>query len=134
MDVQAPVWVVDDDADDQYIAQMVFSNLTRSVTIKSLYDGSEPLPCLQQATVLPQLILLDLNMPRFNGFDVLQQVSAIPIYEYLLIVILTTSKARDDQEKALRLGVNDVLSKPATLGDFSRVAEQLVDHWVIRSS
>lgn len=65
------VWVVDDDADDQFLLEVAFKTINPPIYIKQLYDGDDLLPNLERADSLPKLVLLDLNMGRKGGFEAL---------------------------------------------------------------
>ncbi|WP_460967922.1 response regulator [Spirosoma migulaei] len=79
------------------------------------------------------MIILDLNMPRLNGFETLRWLRSQPAYQTLPVVVLSTSSLPEDQEKALQLGANGFLTKPPSLGDiltmFGLLAEQWQLHW-----
>ncbi len=134
MSFSSQVWVVDDDEDDRFILKMVFKQVAPLVTLKALTDGDELVPSLETAHVLPKLVLLDLNMDRMDGFDTLRQVKAVPTYQPIPIVILTTSSAEEDRAKALRLGANDFLTKPASMGSLALVVDRLIKQWGISAA
>ena len=84
-------------------------------------DGMEALQQLEQDLTegnLPELILLDLNMPRMNGFEVLEALKEREDYQNLRVVVLTTSAASVDRERALELGALAFVTKPF---EFDRV-------------
>lgn len=123
------VWVVDDDADDQFLIETAFREVISPLTIKQLSDGDELLPQLQETPSLPKLILLDLNMQRKNGFDVLVELRSVPAYRKLPVVVLTTSSSEDDRRKSLALGANGFLTKPCSLQAVIRMLRRLVSDW-----
>ncbi len=133
LNAQSPcVWVVDDDPDDQFLFDLAFRTLTPPVRVNMLNDGEELLVALSQCETLPGLIVLDLNMPRLNGFDALKQLRAIPAYQQLPVVVLTTSTQPEDQVRALQLGANGFLTKPASSGKLLMLFNQLVNQWQLR--
>ena len=79
---------------------------------------------------LPQLILLDLNMPRKNGFEALAEIKADENLCKIPIIIFTTSKAPKDIEKAYLLGANCFVSKPNTLDEWCEKMGQLGRFWM----
>lgn len=123
------VWIVDDDLDDQFLLETAFKRVIPPVRIKHLNDGDDLVPHLEQASELPRLILLDLNMPRKNGFDTLTQLRSIRAYQDLPVVVLTTSTAVEDREKSLRLGANDFVSKPSRQDQVVALLQQLILAW-----
>ena len=106
--------VVDDDPDDIELMKSVIDQCTDPVHVVDLPDGSYVMDYLHSCTtdVLPDLIILDLNMPRKNGFDVLREVKAEQKYNSIPIFILTTGSAPREKAKALELGAFDFLTKP----------------------
>jgi len=123
------IWIVDDDTDDQYLFEQAFITLIPPISIRSLYDGAELVPALEQSETLPDLILLDLNMPRLNGFEALQRLWAEPLFQTLPVVVLSTSSVGQDQERALQLGANGFLTKPPTMDQILSLFGQLVQEW-----
>lgn len=125
------VWIVDDDDDDQYLFEIAFKTLDPPVSVRRLSDGEELLPALNQSDIKPSLVLLDLNMPYLNGFEVLQQLRADPDYKSLPVVVLTTSNHYEDETKAMKLGANAFLTKPGSSGKLLMLFGQLVQQWKI---
>lgn len=123
------VWIVDDDEDDQLMIQAAFKEVIFPLAIKPLADGNDVLPQLEKALSLPKLILLDLNMPLKNGFDVLAELRAIAAYRTLPIVVLTTSDNEVDKQKSFALGANGFLTKPCSLKAVIYMLRRLVSDW-----
>lgn len=123
------VWVVDDDEDDQLFIRSAFENGEPPVEVFLLNDGVELFPKLAECTELPRLILLDINMPRKNGFETLAELRAIPAYADLPVVMLTTSSAHSERERSLALGANQFLTKPLSYDQLRIVAQELSKQW-----
>ncbi|GAB3894814.1 response regulator [Spirosoma agri] len=123
------VWIVDDDEDDQYLFELAFKRLVPPVQIKLLNDGEDLLPNLADSDDLPGLVILDLNMPRLNGFEALKQLRAEPAYQALPVVVLTTSSSYEDRERAVQLGANGFLTKPPSMDILLTLFGQLVQQW-----
>jgi CheY-like chemotaxis protein len=123
------VWIVDDDDDDKYLFEMAFKQLIPPVSIRLFNDGEEMMPALIQSDSLPSLIILDLNMPRLNGFEALKQLRAEPAYQDVPVVVLTTSSDYSDRDRAKQLGANGFLTKPPTLELTLKLFKQLVQEW-----
>lgn len=125
------VWVVDDDEDDQLFISSAFKACTPPISVFALNDGSELLPCLAKCTTLPRLVLLDINMPRKNGFEVLQELRNTPEFANLPVVILTTSSAEAEQNRSFALGANQFITKPLSFDKLSALAQELSTRWVL---
>lgn len=124
------IWVVDDDPDDQLLIKAAFRQLLPPIDISLLNDGVELLETLGQTDKLPRVILLDLNMPRLNGFETLIKLRESNCYRTLPVVVLTTSSAPGDQQRALRLGANNFLTKPIDYNELIEVTRQIVEQWL----
>ena len=97
-------------------------------------DGVEALAFLRKegpyaAAVRPDLILLDLNLPRKDGREVLEEIKADPHLRYIPVVILTSSAAEQDILRAYDLHANCYVSKPVDLDQFITVVKSIEDFW-----
>ena len=98
-------------------------------------DGVEALSYLRRqgshaAAVRPDLILLDLNLPKKNGREVLAEIKADPDLRRIPVVVLTTSSAEEDILKTYDLHANCYITKPVDLEQFMRVVKSIEDFWV----
>ena len=82
------------------------------------------------ANPFPQLLLLDLRMPRLDGFDVLRWMRNQESLKRLLAVVLTTSGLKDDVNRAYDLGANSYLVKPMSMDEFVVLVDKLHDYWL----
>lgn len=124
------VWLVDDDSDDQLLVRSAFKVANPSVTVHTLDDGDQLLPQLSQASALPKLVLLDLNMARMGGFETLQAVRMALSGVQLPIVILTTSSNNTDHKQAMQQGANAFVSKPSEYGKLVELTKELSKQWL----
>jgi two-component system response regulator len=98
-------------------------------------DGSEALDFLigtgdAPPIDLPELILLDINMPKINGLEVLARIRANERTRLLPVVVLTTSDEDSDRIDSYRQGANSYISKPVEFEEFSRVVKHLGNYWL----
>ena len=102
-------------------------------------DGAEALDYLfatgphegRSLSYKPRVIILDLNLPRVNGFEVLTRLRADDRTKYIPVVILTSSQQESDVETSYRLGANSYISKPLAFDRFSSAVSQLGTYWVL---
>ncbi|WP_221091303.1 response regulator [Deinococcus aquaedulcis] len=124
--------LVEDNEADIFLLEAALEMAGVPVQLQVARDGEEALRQLRAAlgsAALPDLILLDLNMPRVSGFEVLAAVRADPALRHLVLVVFTTSNAEADVQRAYALQANSYLSKPSTMAEFLRVVELLNLYW-----
>ena len=97
-------------------------------------DGVEAIAYLRKegehaGAVRPDLILLDLNLPRKDGLEVLAEIKADPSLRNIPVVVLTSSQAEEDIVRAYDLHANCYVTKPVDLDQFIRVVESIEDFW-----
>ncbi|AUD07041.1 response regulator [Spirosoma pollinicola] len=126
------VWIVDDDEDDQLFIRSAFLNSQPPISVLSLSDGEDLLPTLDNYEQTPRLILLDINMPRKNGFEALSELRSVTKYAALPVVMLTTSSSDQDRQQSLVLGANEFLTKPLTFQQLNQIAQSLREQWLLR--
>lgn len=123
------VLVVDDDEDDQFLIRAAFQKDSERYQLHFASDGTHVLEDIQSPRILPDLILLDLNMPIINGFEVLKHLKNSPIYKHVPVVILTTSENQTDIDQAYELGANSFITKPIDHQSLVDLAEQVRLYW-----
>ncbi len=108
------IYLVDDDEDDRLLLRQAFRQHPALCQISEFVDGVDLIGQLDQLTEgnYPNLILLDLNMPRIDGFDVLRIIRQNSSWHMIPIVILTTSDDQRDRQRSLELGADDYMVKP----------------------
>lgn len=132
------ILLVEDNPDDELLTLMAFkdNNITNEIVIAR--DGAEALEYLfgnetesqAEGDNLPQVVLLDINLPKVNGLEVLQQIRSHPRTRLLPVVILTSSKEEVDIIKSYRLGANSYVRKPVDFEQFSEAIKQLGLYWL----
>ncbi|GAA5513835.1 response regulator rcp1 [Deinococcus carri] len=129
---QVRLLLVEDNAADVFLMEAALEAATLPVHLTVARDGVEALAQLEAdraAERLPDLVLLDLNMPRLNGFEVLAALRADPALASLVVVVFTTSSAETDVRRAYALQANSYVSKPATLDEFLHLVRLLEAYW-----
>jgi CheY-like chemotaxis protein len=131
------ILMADDDADDCLLVQEALRESGQSHALKIVRDGQQLLDYLRcrgeyqppRSEPRPDLILLDLKMPRKDGREALSELKADPRLRSIPIVVLTTSMARDDIGFCYRMGVNSYVSKPATFRGLVELFGVLSKYW-----
>jgi two-component system, chemotaxis family, response regulator Rcp1 len=126
------VLLVEDDAGDVLIAREALAAGRLSTDLHVVVDGVEAMSYLRQGegyadATRPDLILLDLNLPRKSGHEVLAEVKQDPELRRIPVVVLTTSHAQEDVAKSYDLQAAVHVSKPADFDQFTEVVRQIDD-------
>jgi CheY-like chemotaxis protein len=127
------VMVIDDNPADIELIQLGFEANALDVRLDQARDGveaQEKLRALAAVGDCPQLIVLDLNMPRANGFEVLQFLERNGLCAGTTTVVMTTSNANSDRERCRALGVKQFLTKPPRFDDLLAMLRQLETYLV----
>ncbi|MBD2155665.1 response regulator [Leptolyngbya sp. FACHB-8] len=138
--LQNVLLVAEDNPDDRLLMQHAWSHRPH-VQLFLVEDGEEVIDFLaHQGTYTqsdsfprPDLILLDLRMPRRNGFEVLEALKKHPDWKAIPIVVVTTSNAVEDVYRAYELGANSYISKPQTIQEIFELADSLDQYWFGRA-
>ena len=131
------ILMADDDPDDCLMAKEALEESRLCNEISFVEDGEELIDYLSHrgkytdlsTSPRPDLILLDLNMPRKDGREVLQEIKANPELRRIPIVVLTTSKSDEDIHKTYDLGVNSYIVKPVSFQGLVEVMKSLRKYW-----
>jgi len=133
------ILLVEDNPDDVALTQRAFrqSKLTNELIV--VRDGAEALDYLfatgahagRDPDMTPQVVLLDLNLPKVNGLEVLRRIRADERTRLLPVVILTSSKEEQDLITGYRLGANSYVRKPVDFTQFVDAVRQLGLYWLV---
>jgi two-component system response regulator len=124
------ILLVEDDPDDEElaIASLHKHHIGR---IRTVHDGVEALEYLHHGNQeLPRVVLLDLKLPRVDGFEVLRRVRAHPRTEFLPVVVMTSSNQDRDRVSSYREGANSFVTKPIDFDQFREAVRRLGLYWV----
>lgn len=135
---QMTVLLVEDNPRDVRLIQRAFDKADVSHRLDIVHDGDEALTYLAESSVhtassiaqRPDLILLDLNLPRMNGLDVLRECKQDRRFKQIPIVVLTTSGYDEDIRRAYAEGANAYLLKPVEFSRFIEIVHQLNHFWL----
>jgi two-component system response regulator len=133
------ILLVEDNADDEALTLRALkkNNIGNQVIVAR--DGAEALDYLhgtgkysgRDATLLPQVILLDLKLPKIEGLEVLRRLRANESTKLLPVVILTSSNEEQDRLSGYELGANSYVRKPVDFNQFIEAVHQLGLYWLI---
>lgn len=128
------VLVVDDSEDDVVLLQEAFGDCPMVNFVKTVEDGEAAIRYLKRQAPFehakrPGLVLLDINMPRKNGFEVLAEIRSDPELRQVPVVMLTTSKQESDILRAYSTGACSFISKPVNFTKMKQIAQHFAVYW-----
>jgi len=123
------ILLVEDDPDHVELALLALEKHGLKGHIVVARDGAEALEYLSRED-LPQFVLLDLKLPKVNGFEVLRHIREGERTRFLPVVVLTSSDERRDILHSYELGVNSYILKPPNFADFTEAARQVGVYWL----
>ncbi|MFD5897290.1 response regulator [Streptomyces niveus] len=129
------VLLVEDDAGDELMTREAFEDNRIGNTLHVVRDGLEALDFLYQReehaeAPRPDLILLDLNLPKYDGRQVLEKIKSDPDLSHIPVVVLTTSAAEEDILRSYKLHANAYVTKPVDLDQFIKAIRDIDDFFV----
>lgn len=134
---EARILFVEDNPDDVELTLLAFKKYNFSNEIIVARDGQEALDILfppkekSKQSRLPDIILLDLKLPKVSGLEVLKQIKDHPETRIIPVIVLTTSNEERDLRDSYRLGVNSYIRKPVGFNKFVEVVKQLGLYWIL---
>jgi CheY-like chemotaxis protein len=132
------ILLVDDNDDDVVLLEESFRDSRFLNLLQVVHDGEEAIRYLRrqgpyQSAKTPGLVLLDINMPKMNGFEVLQVMKADPLLKTIPVVMLTTSTRDEDIARSYDGGACSFVSKPVSLDKLKEVIKQFMLYWTLVS-
>ena len=129
------ILLADDDPDDRLLVHEAFEENHLLNVLETVEDGEELMDYLNRRGKFshlenrPNMILLDLNMPRKSGLEALREIKADENLRSIPVVVLTTSKAEEDIIRSYQLGVNSFIVKPVTFDSLVELVKNLGRYW-----
>jgi CheY-like chemotaxis protein len=118
---------IEDDITDVILLNAAIEDAGSSARLVAFRDPSEALLLCTSATQAPDIVVLDINMPKIGGLELLRRLKSIPLYDNTPVIILTTSNNELYRKQALENGADAYLVKPLTFDGFPAVAEKILE-------
>jgi CheY-like chemotaxis protein len=134
-DREVEILLVEDNPADARLTMEAFKSSTLPHSLSHAQDGVEALEFLRRQgrfsqAKRPDLILLDLNLPRKDGRELLSDIKTDQQLRRIPVVVLTTSQAQEDIQRAYALYANCYICKPVQFDDFTRIVKSIEDFWL----
>lgn len=131
MALSRKILLVEDNMADVELAKLAFESVANDLEIKHLLDGEALMNFLdEEASDNIGLILLNLNMPRMNGIEVLEKLSVDTDLKKLPVVVFTSSNHQADIKTCYELGANAYVNKPIDFSELEKTVDTIVQFWV----
>ena len=126
---------MDDNPADTDLTREILSHSRQRFHVSTVHDGVEAISFLHHEghyaeSPVPDLLVLDLNLPRKDGREVLEELKSDPNLSKIPVVVFTTSQASSDVLRSYELGANCYLRKPGNLADFTAVVQSMAEFWL----
>ncbi|MFH1612225.1 MAG: response regulator [bacterium] len=135
---QIPILIIDDNEDDIFILQRAFKRVKILNEIFVVRSGEEAVDFIyhqgkyaDKKSPTPGLILLDISMPKIDGFAVLKKLKADPIYKKIPVIMLTTSSREEDIVRSYEDGACSYITKPTDFNEFMKAIERFEVYWTL---
>jgi DNA-binding response OmpR family regulator len=129
------ILLVEDDPDHEALTIRALKKANIANNIRVAHDGEEAIEMLfgtsNPLPYLPQVILLDLKLPKIDGLEVLRRIRESEQHRMMPVVILTSSDEESDLMRSYKLGVNSYIRKPVNFTDFAEATRQLGMYWLV---
>ena len=130
------ILMADDDDDDRMMTEKAMKKNHLANEIKFVVDGEDLMDYLlhrknytEENAPVPDLILLDINMPKKDGIEALKEIKSNKKLKAIPVIVLTTSSAEEDIIKTYKLGVNSFITKPVTFEELVKVVKEIDNYW-----
>ena len=131
---QGIILIADDDADDRFLVKAAFDDTGFNDTLLFVENGVEAIDemnqRLTQGNQLPQLILLDLNMPKKDGREVLRELKQHPLLKKIPVVIFSTTNNPQEIARCYDLGANSYITKPNSFEQLINILSAVRQYWL----
>jgi CheY-like chemotaxis protein len=131
-DTTKMILLVEDDPDHELLTIRALKKSNIANDVRVARDGEEAINLLLGADAIqPQVILLDLKLPKVDGLEVLRRIRTSDATKMLPVVVLTSSDEERDLVRSYQLGVNSYIRKPVNFNDFAEATRQLGMYWLV---
>jgi len=127
------ILLIEDNAADAEMAELAFASVGAHADISVLQDGEDAIGQFSEERPLapdPAFVLLDLNLPRVGGFEVLEAIKSLQRTRHIPVVVLTSSESQDDILRSYRLGASSYVVKPMGFSAYREMARCICEFWL----
>ena len=120
------ILLIEDDADDIELLEEAFKISDIAYEMQVIMEGDKVAPFITQNRNLPNIIVLDFNLPRVHGREILKMIKSSEEFKNIPLIVLTTSAAKEDIEYSLNMGADHFITKPSSIDGFANAVATIV--------
>ena len=120
------ILLIEDDSDDIELLQEALKNHAIAFEMEVIKDGKVALDHIRVGNAAPEIVILDLNLPKVHGKELILEIKAQALFKNIPLLVLTTSSAKEDVDYAYKYGANKYLIKPTTMERIREMVETIV--------
>jgi two-component system response regulator len=130
------ILIAEDDPDDRFLLQTAFEEVNSTCELKFVENGVELLDFLHAEAAsdtpnrFPAFVLLDLNMPRKDGREVLAELKSSQVFQAIPVIIFSTTNNEHEMKRCYELGANSYITKPSSFERLQHTVLALCDYWI----
>ncbi|MEG8946219.1 response regulator [Rosettibacter firmus] len=129
------ILIIDDNPNDTFLMLEALDEITKKYEVKIFNDSEKALEYLNSKNsnenfIIPSLILLDVKMPKINGFEILKTIKSNNALKFIPVVMFSSSKEKSDLEKCYMLGANAFVVKPTNFDEFINTLKSIGNFWL----
>ena len=121
------ILLIEDDQDDIDLMQDTLADNGVDFKMEIIKQGDKVIPYLEMCKNFPDIILLDLNLPKMHGREILERIRSMNDFKHIPVAILTTSSSREDVQFCLKAGASAYLTKPSTVEGFNETIAAILE-------
>lgn len=127
MTKEIKILLIEDDADDIELLEEALRSNNISFTLNSIMEGDQVSPYLAAHKDVPDVIVLDFNLPKLHGREILAIIKNAASYKHVPLVVLSTSASQDDVLFAKEMGANHYITKPVSINEFNNAVRIIAE-------
>jgi DNA-binding response OmpR family regulator len=120
------ILLIEDDLDDIELLQDALTSRNLQYKIQTIKDGEDAIEYIRAGQELPDIIILDLNLPKVHGREIILHVKTVRLFKDLPLLILTTSSAKEDMAYAFAHGADEYIVKPTSVEKMNEMVDSIV--------
>jgi DNA-binding response OmpR family regulator len=121
------IFLIEDDIDDIELLQESLKDNHAEYTMNVVREGDKVSSYIKECTVLPHVIIMDFNLPKVHGKDILKTIKSFEGFKEIPLLVLTTSTAKDDIDYSYKMGANKYLTKPSDIKGFNDTVATILE-------